>query len=349
MTELAVPAEVNWDITYACPLRCVHCYSESGRRPTRQLDRADQLRVADAIITMRPGWVALSGGEPLVVPGVFDIAERFGRAGIPVSLYTSGWSLRPGMLDVIVRLFTRVNVSVDGANAGIHDRIRGRAGSFDRAMAALALLDGESARRVATGGTPVNFGIDCTVVRSGFDHLTDFVAEVVPRFAHLGFIWFAGAIPAGLASRPGFAEHELLTDEQADTLASPAFAARLRALTPPTVGLSIIDTRVMVLDPAVRGQAPYMQLEPDGGVRTFPIYEGTAGNLLDEPGSVIWQRCQRWWADPFVRETLSGVRTMRDWAAATRLIDHHFGTVADRARFTRRPDLAGPVTSSGRR
>ncbi len=33
-TTPAAPVYVNWDLTYACPLRCIHCYSESGRRPS---------------------------------------------------------------------------------------------------------------------------------------------------------------------------------------------------------------------------------------------------------------------------------------------------------------------------
>lgn len=49
---IAPPPDVVWDITYACPLRCTHCYSESGRRPARQLSRAELIRVADALIAL---------------------------------------------------------------------------------------------------------------------------------------------------------------------------------------------------------------------------------------------------------------------------------------------------------
>ncbi|OLZ64220.1 hypothetical protein AV521_36125 [Streptomyces sp. IMTB 2501] len=54
-----------WDTTYACPLRCSHCYNESGRRPARQLSPADMLRVAGALIDFGPRVVALSGADPL--------------------------------------------------------------------------------------------------------------------------------------------------------------------------------------------------------------------------------------------------------------------------------------------
>jgi len=343
------PAEVNWDITYACPLRCAHCYSESGRRPSRQLGADDMLRVAGAIADLRPRWVALSGGEPLSVRGILPVARRIAAAGIPVSLYTSGWTLRPDKVDDLLDTFARINVSVDAANPLAHDRIRGRAGSFDRAMHTLALLDDAVGRRVAAGLPPVEFGIDCTVVRSSLPDLDDLCTTVAPRFPRLSFVWIAAAMPIGLASRAGFADHELLTDEQADDLAGAANRERMLALAPAGVALSIVDSRTLTLDPELRGQAPYMQVEPDGAVRAFPIYEGTVGSLLDEPGNVLWERGLARWRDPFVERTLGAVRGMRDWADATRLIDRHFGSDDVRDRLDRRPDLPAPLVTAERR
>ncbi|MCZ0982320.1 cytochrome P450 [Streptomyces diastatochromogenes] len=58
------PLEVLWDITYACPLRCTHCYSESGRRPARRLSGEDMLRAADAILALGTEGVCLAGANP---------------------------------------------------------------------------------------------------------------------------------------------------------------------------------------------------------------------------------------------------------------------------------------------
>jgi|1186.fasta_scaffold462355_1 MoaA/NifB/PqqE/SkfB family radical SAM enzyme len=90
------PTDIIWDVTYACPLRCAHCYSESGRRASRQLSRDNMLRVADALISLEPMRVALAGGEPLLVRSIFEVAERMSRAGIEVALYTEGWVFEPG-------------------------------------------------------------------------------------------------------------------------------------------------------------------------------------------------------------------------------------------------------------
>ncbi|ACZ90122.1 radical SAM protein [Streptosporangium roseum] len=342
------PLEVVWDITYACPLRCSHCYSESGRRPARQLDHGQMLRAADAVIAMKPYGVCIAGGEPLLVKGVFEVIDRLSAAGMEVSLFTGGWSLRPEMIDDIVRGSFRMNVSVDGATAEVHDRIRGRRGSFDRAMSALALLDTAARKRRLSGGSPLGLGIDCVVVSSNFHQIEDFCTAIAPRFPELESIAFGAVIPEGLASREGFAQHELLSDSQVELLGNPEYGEHLRSLAPPSVRVATTDNLALQMHPdRIRGGSffPVLQIEPDGAARAMAAYEGTVGNVLTDSPEELWRRAVERWHDPFVVETLAPVRTMEQWAEATRKIDYHFGSEADRARIDRRPEFVptGPA------
>jgi MoaA/NifB/PqqE/SkfB family radical SAM enzyme len=337
------PSDIIWDITYACPLRCFHCYSESGRRPSRQLGTDDLLRVADALVAMRPNAVAFAGGEPLAVPDVVQVAERITRAGIAVTLYTGGWPLKAAQVDDLLRVFAQINVSVDGATAAVHDRIRGRAGSFDRAMEALTLLDHAAARRHERGQPAPKFGIDYVVVRGNVDQIDDMCSAVAPRFPNLGFLWFGAAVPSGLASRIGFAEHELLTDAQHGRLGSRAQLAHVRSLAPRSVAVATNDNLILQMHPDLVARGAYMpaiQVEPDGAVRAMPIYEGTVGNVLTDPPDVLWKRAVERWSDPFVVDALRPVKTMAQWAEAARRIDYHFGSDEVRARIDRRPAFA---------
>ncbi|NBM21018.1 radical SAM protein [Streptomyces sp. GC420] len=339
----AHPLEVVWDITYACPLRCSHCYSESGRRPARRLGPRDMLRAADAILGLRPRGICLAGGEPLLVRELSEVAGRFSAAGVPVSLFTSGWNLRPETTEALSRDFSGVSVSLDGATAEVHDRIRGRRGSFDRALRALRLLD-EAARAGgarADGGRP-RFGIDCVVVRSNFHQVEELLTDVAPRFPALGHVSFGAVVPEGLASRRGFAEHELLSDSQAALLGSPEYARHLRSLAPPSVKVTSTDNLALQMHPELirRGiYLPILQIEPDGRVRAMAAYEGTVGNVLTDPPAELWRRAIARWHHPFVVDALTPVRTMRQWAEATRAIDHHFASQADRERIGRRPEF----------
>ena len=73
-----------WDLTYACPLRCVHCLTESGRRPAAMLDRDAMLRVVEVIVGHRPlaKRMSFGGGEPLLAPW-WDEAARLICERIP--------------------------------------------------------------------------------------------------------------------------------------------------------------------------------------------------------------------------------------------------------------------------
>jgi len=332
------PRDIIWDITYACPLRCTHCYSESGRRPSRQLGSPDLLRVADALLTLEPQAVVLAGGEPLLVRGVFEVAERLSAAGVQVLAYTGGWSMRPDTAMRLAQTISHVSVSVDGATPTVHDRVRGRAGSFDHAMTTLAVLDQTAGAARRSGAAPLRFGIDCTVTRGCLPQLEDFCTRIAPRFAELSSLSFGAAMPIGLASRKEYL-CELLTDSEADRLCSPETVTRLQRLAPASVHVSVTDNRLLQMHPdlVARGIFPTMQVEPDGAVRAMAIYEGTVGNVLTEPPQELWQRAVERWADPFVVETLTPVRTMAQWADATRRIDHRFGSDADRLRIENRP------------
>ncbi|MEV0633072.1 hypothetical protein [Nonomuraea wenchangensis] len=162
---------------------------------------------------------------------------------------------------------------------------------------------------------------------------------VAPRFPNLRFLTFAAAVPSGLASRKDFAEHELLDFDQLRTLVSREHVERLRSLAPRSVQLMTSNNMILMMHPELvkRHGFPMLQVEPDGEVRAMPIYEGTVGNLLTEDAGTLWERVQERWSDPFVVETLSAVRSMQDWAEATRRLDYHFGTDEVRRRIDRRP------------
>jgi MoaA/NifB/PqqE/SkfB family radical SAM enzyme len=333
------PDTIIWDITYACPLRCVHCYSESGRRAARQLRHEDMLRVLDAMISLKPKAIILTGGEPLLVKGVYEIAERVRNAGIRASLYTGAWTFSPAMVDPVMSVFSQVSVSLDGATAEIHDLVRGRAGSFDRVMNALTLLDSGKKSHEC------RLGIDFVAVRSNLHQLAELCTTIAGRFPRLDGLAIGTAMPAGLAGRKSVEEHELLTDEQVARLESPEQLQALREIAPKSVHVVISGHEALMLRPDLVAKGigyNAMQVEPDGGVRGMAIYEGVVGNLLTDPPGDLWQRAVERVNDPFVVETLATATTMRSWADAARRIDYHFGTDDDRARIDRRPELIRP-------
>ncbi|MCC3778237.1 radical SAM protein [Streptomyces sp. UNOB3_S3] len=333
------PTDIIWEITYACPLRCSHCYSESGRRPSRHLKGERLLELTDALIALRPRNVVLAGGEPLVVKGVLDVARRFTDAGVRTALYTSGWNIDRAKAEAILTTFPRTAVSLDGTTAEVHNRIRGRDRSFDRAMNALRFLDEASRELTARDVAHGTFGIDCSVMRSNLGQLDEFCARIAPLFPAMRTLVFGLTVPGGLASREEFAEHELLDDEQVARLTGRERTRQLRSLAPAGLSVMVDDNMRLLMRPddiAANGVPPVLQVEPDGDVRAMSSYLGTVANVLRDAPETIWERVAARCADPFVVETLGGVRTMGEWAAAARRLDLRFGSAADRARIAAR-------------
>lgn len=332
-----VPAHVIWDVTYACPLRCCHCYSESGRRPSRQLGPDARSALADRIIEMRPTSVAFSGGEPLLVPDLLVIAARMRAAGIHVRVYTSGSQLSDALAAQLAETANRVHVSVDGGRREIHDRVRGRAGSFDAAMAALGRLS--TLRRA--GRAACELVIDSSLMKSNLASLPELCAEITRRELSITALNLAATIPVGLASRAEFADAELMTMDELIELSRPESQAHLRSLLPPEVKLVVQDyfkLRMAAQDVALHASvAEYMHLEPDGAVRAIPIYEGTVGSLLTEDAEVIWRRVQQHRMSRDLVGLLEQVRSPLDWARAARTIDLQYAAPAERDRIARRP------------
>jgi MoaA/NifB/PqqE/SkfB family radical SAM enzyme len=334
----SVPWLVNWDLTYACPLRCEHCYSESGRRPTRQLPLAAMHRIADILLALEPvPEIVFTGGEPIIVRGFLEIADKLVRGGARLALYTSGWKLQASMAEDIVTLFHRIGVSIDGGDEQINDVIRGRRGAFAEAVRALELLDRASSGRPG-GGKPPLIGIECGVVKSNLHHLESLCTEVAPRFRHLSFIHFGAIIPTGLASEAPYAERELLGHAELETLARAA--PRLASLAPTWVTVRVRDNAgfKMQADQVRKGAATdhLVKIEADGRMRGMDIYEGTVGNVLEEPFDVLWRKAIDRHRDPFVEGQLVAIDSMHAWAAATRNIDRRFASGDDLIRLERR-------------
>jgi MoaA/NifB/PqqE/SkfB family radical SAM enzyme len=300
------------------------------------------MRIADELLCIRPlPNVTFTGGEPIIVRGFLDVARRLKRGGARLSLYTSGFRLKAEMAREIAELFDRVAISIDGPDAAVNDFLRERAGSFDEAMRAAEQFDGLA----ASTSKRFSFGVEVTIMKTNWPTLERFATQIVPRLPHLHYMTLGALIPTGLASRESFVERELLTDEQMAEL--PALQRRLRRLVRRRVRISVVSNLPFLMHPKQlrRGVAldDIVKIEADGRVRGMDIYEGTVGNLLEEPLSLLFQRTLERHHDPFVVRQLSGVRSMRDWAAACRAIDLHFAAPDDRSRIlAREPALPVP-------
>jgi len=125
--EYRAPLFLAWQLTNRCRGRCLHCCEESG--PDRgwpdELDRGEALDLARRIAQAGIPYVAFGGGEPLGVPHCWDIFEILASSGVAIKLETDGNLIDDRAADRLAALAVDcVQISVDGATAATHDRLR---------------------------------------------------------------------------------------------------------------------------------------------------------------------------------------------------------------------------------
>ena len=137
------PKWIAWEITRRCNLKCVHCRSSSGLEakghPDFTLDEAK--RVLDDIASYGKPVVVLSGGEPLLRPDVFEIAQYGTGLGLRMCLATNGTLVTQEICTKIKDAGIKmVSLSLDGASAEVHDDFRRQPGAFAGTLNAARLF-----------------------------------------------------------------------------------------------------------------------------------------------------------------------------------------------------------------
>jgi len=137
----AIGPVVIWNLIRRCNLTCRHCYSISADHDyAGELNTTEVFSVMDDLKAFRVPVLILSGGEPLLRPDIFQIAERAKAMGFYVGLSSNGTLIDEAMAERITALgFDYVGISLDGIGA-THDRFRRLEGAFDRSLAAVRLL-----------------------------------------------------------------------------------------------------------------------------------------------------------------------------------------------------------------
>jgi mycofactocin radical SAM maturase len=137
---LTSPICLTWELTYACNLACVHCLSSSGRRDPRELTTAECKKVIDTLQRMQVFYVNIGGGEPTVRPDFWELLDYSTAHQVGVKFSTNGIKLDAAAARRLASSdYVDVQISLDGATAGVNDAVRG-AGSYATATRAMANL-----------------------------------------------------------------------------------------------------------------------------------------------------------------------------------------------------------------
>jgi len=114
------PLLFDWAITSKCNLSCLHCRG----MPQNELSTNEILKIAYELVELKPGWVIVEGGEPLLKAELWEVLNILIPNGLEVSLITNGTLLTQENIGKIVKAGVDVQVSIDSPVPAVYEQIR---------------------------------------------------------------------------------------------------------------------------------------------------------------------------------------------------------------------------------
>lgn len=159
-----------WETTIRCNLACAHCRrvdpdesADKDLSTAQAQDLIDQLAELGNVQPFMPVLV-FSGGEPLCRADLFELVRHAKAQAITPALATNGTLIDAGVAQRIGESgIARVAVSLDGATAHVHDKLRQLPGAFERAIEGISHLREQ--------GVP--FQINITLTKQNHQQLND--------------------------------------------------------------------------------------------------------------------------------------------------------------------------------
>ena len=139
---------VVYEVTEACNQSCRFCYNHWKGSACPAMPPAPVFRLARRTLRRllrqtSVGSLSLSGGEPMLMPRIHDLALRARFSGASVNLLTNGTLLGKEDIEIMNHIgIGAVQIPILAAEPAVHDHITGLPGSWRKAM--------ESARKISS-------------------------------------------------------------------------------------------------------------------------------------------------------------------------------------------------------
>lgn len=136
-----------WECTSRCNLACLHCGSDCQIIPdAKDMPAEDFLKVARSVATHydpKKLMIVLTGGEPLLRKDLDVVGKQLKEMGYPWGMVSNGWAMTEERFRRLRDAGLRsVTISLDGMREN-HDWLRGKDGSFEKAVNAVKVLAAE--------------------------------------------------------------------------------------------------------------------------------------------------------------------------------------------------------------
>ncbi len=170
-------------VTDRCDFRCVYCMAENMEfLPRQQILTLEEIyQLAESFVTLGTRKIRLTGGEPLVRPGVVKLCKRI--AMLPglreLCMTTNGSQLGKLAAPLFDAGLKRLNISLDSLDP-VRFRELTRTGDLAKVIAGIDAANAAGFQRTK---------LNCVVMKDRNDHeINDLVAFAIDRGLDISFI-----------------------------------------------------------------------------------------------------------------------------------------------------------------
>jgi MoaA/NifB/PqqE/SkfB family radical SAM enzyme len=305
--DLGAPLYIAWQVTNECNLACLHCIEESGpgKAFPDELDDKQVFAFLEQAMDLEIPYLSFSGGEPMLHPRFFDMAEYVCRRNGELKIETNGHYLEPENCARLKCIGVKaVQVSLDGASRETFNRMRVR-GDFDRTI--------EGVKNLCAAGVPIEINFSPTSFNAHeIGAAVDLAAELGAYSFYTGRTMYTGnAVKTWQRMAPSDAQYE-------------TFFEVLHRKTEEYRGHMRVHFHEMGLLEELRYRlhhpAALLIVLPNGLVKLINALPFVCGDLRKQTLGEIWARFQHAWQDPrvaqFVEDLASDPRktaTLHQW------------------------------------
>ena len=276
------PFLIDWATTYKCNLSCRHCRGmKEGEIST---ERA--IALLDEIARLKPGWLIIEGGEPLLRKDIREILSIASQKHVEVHLITNGMLLDDNWISTLISMGISVMISIDGATKNTYESIR-QGANFEMAIKAVD--------RCVRGG--ILEAINFTVMRKNFRE----IPEILKLAASIGVkrVTFIG-----LKSCASYTDELLRSDEYLEAIRLACEGSDKTGVEfyfdEPFFGAVVKEKKLTVKLPSENAGilfskttacifGEYLFIEPNGEVKPCSFAPMVLGNVKEKPLDSIWQ------------------------------------------------------------
>jgi radical SAM protein with 4Fe4S-binding SPASM domain len=133
---MITPYMIDWAITNRCNLMCLHCRGVTDEG----LNDKTILRIAREIPALKPEWVIIEGGEPLLSDELFEILGILHENNIKTYLISNGMLFNAEFAKRFAELTINLIISIDGADKNSYEKIR-KGASFEKLKESVAIAN----------------------------------------------------------------------------------------------------------------------------------------------------------------------------------------------------------------